>query len=609
MTTPAATTRLRFVPGPIRARGGFTLGFLATVFVGLLLLAGASLGVAIGHADHVMPGVTVSGVPIGGLDRAAAAERLEAELPSLSQGMLVLNVDQQVARVPLADLDRQYDVDATLHTAFGVARSGNPLQDGIDRLRALTGSIAGGEAVIVQDDQAIDDLVASISRRFDREPRDGSVRKSGPAYVTLPAVTGLTIEADALRASLEQLFAFGGSQPELDVLVTRADPEVSTEQAAAASSAATSVTAEPLVIKGGGRKLTISRDGLARLVTFSTTDTGWGMTLDENAIRDLLKPIARQVSSAPRNASFAWGANGAVGFYPGESGRQLKMKVTVANIVAALEKRAGGSLTRKAALAIGVVRPEVTNAQARKVAPELRQLGTWTTYFVPSDGNFWGANITIPARDIDGRVIAPGEWFEFWQGIGPVTLEHGYGYGGAIIGGRSVANGAIAGGICSTSTTLFNAAMRAGLEIGQRTNHSYYIDRYPVGLDATVLKTDTYETDMTFRNDTQHPIVIRSYWSSGFVRFDIWGVPDGRTVSLSAPVTSNHGTAIWTTVTNSALAPGTSKIVEYPHDGFDAVVTRWVRDANGALLHQNTWYSHYRTVNGITEVGPKRSSN
>ena len=38
-----------------------------------------------------------------------------------------------------------------------------------------------------------------------------------------------------------------------------------------------------------------------------------------------------------------------------------------------------------------------------------------------------------------------------------------------------------------------------------------------------------------------------------------------------------------------------------------AVVTRWVRDANGNLLHENTWYSHYRTVNGITEVGPKRS--
>ena len=155
----------------------------------------------------------------------------------------------------------------------------------------------------------------------------------------------------------------------------------------------------------------------------------------------------------------------------------------------------------------------------------MRPLASWTTWYVPGEGNFWNANIHIPAWDLDGKVIAPGEWFEFWQGIGPVTLERGYGYGGAIIGGRSVPNGALAGGICSTSTTLFNAAMRAGLEIGKRTNHSYYIDRYPMGLDATVLKTDTWETDMTFRNDTENPIVIRSYTGNGWVRFDIWASP------------------------------------------------------------------------------------
>jgi len=129
------------------------------------------------------------------------------------------------------------------------------------------------------------------------------------------------------------------------------------------------------------------------------------------------------------------------------------------------------------------------------------------------------------------------------------------------------------------------------------------------GLDATVLKTDTYETDMTFRNDMDTPVVIRSYTGSTFVRFDIWGVPDGRTVRLSAPKTSNHGTARETTVFNPNLAPGTSLRVEYMHNGFDAVVSRWVRDRDGDLIHEDTWFSRYRTVNGITEVGPKRSSD
>lgn len=608
MTTPSVATRLRFVPAAMRTRRGFAFGFLATLLVGVLVLIGASVGVALSHADQIMPGVSVDGVNVGGMDRSAAAARLEAQLPSLSAGTLSVDVDGRVSTVPLGELRRHYDLDATLDAAFGVARSGNPLQDAIVRLRTLTGPTATGSAVIVQDHAAIEELVASITRGFDRDARDATVRRAGPTFVAVPAVTGLTIDADALRNALDQVLAKPGTVA-FDALVTRQDPEVSSDQASAAAEDASLVSAQPLALRGAGRKLILSRDQLADLVQFQATAGGLGISLDEAAIRNLLKPIARQLTSPPRNASFAWGANGVVGFYPGESGRKLKLKVTVANVVAALDRRAGGRFAPNAALAIGVVQPAVTNEDARKVAPEMRRLGTWTTYFVPSDGNFWGANITIPARDIDGKVIGPGEWFEFWQGIGPVTLAHGYGYGGAIIGGRSVANGALAGGICSTSTTLFNAAMRAGLQIGQRTNHSYYIDRYPVGLDATVLKTDSYETDMTFRNDTANPIVIRSYWGSGFVRFDIWGVPDGRTVTLSKPTTSNYGTAVWTTAFNPSLPAGTSKIVEYPHNGFDAVVTRWVRDAKGNIIHQDTWYSHYHTVNGVTEYGPKRASN
>ena len=42
--------------------------------------------------------------------------------------------------------------------------------------------------------------------------------------------------------------------------------------------------------------------------------------------------------------------------------------------------------------------------------------------------------------------------------------------------------------MCSSSTTLFNAALRAGLQMGARSNHKYYINRYPLGLDATVSK-------------------------------------------------------------------------------------------------------------------------
>jgi len=190
------------------------------------------------------------------------------------------------------------------------------------------------------------------------------------------------------------------------------------------------------------------------------------------------------------------------------------------------------------------------------------------------------------------------------QVIDPVTPEHGYTYGGAIIGGRSTGGVALAGGICSTSTTLFNTALRAGLEMGARLNHYYYIDRYPVGLDATVYATDYWSQSMSFTNDTEGPLIIRSFTGWGMVRFDLWGLPTNRAVTFTTPIITNRTYAGDTIEYTSSLRTGTSLRVEYPHHGFDVTVTRIVRDAtSGEVIHEDTYDSSYKTVDGITLVG------
>src|SRR5215210_4033719 len=121
----------------------------------------------------------------------------------------------------------------------------------------------------------------------------------------------------------------------------------------------------------------------------------------------------------------------------------------------------------------------------------MTRLGAWTTPYVSSEKNFFGNNISVPTRVINGMVLAPGATFDFWRAVGRVSRDTGYGPGGVIKNGRTDPTGALAGGICSCSTTIFNAAARAGLDMGQRHNHWYYITRYPVGLDATVFKTSS----------------------------------------------------------------------------------------------------------------------
>jgi vancomycin resistance protein YoaR len=238
----------------------------------------------------------------------------------------------------------------------------------------------------------------------------------------------------------------------------------------------------------------------------------------------------------------------------------------------------------------------------------MRMISHWTTYFPISEKNGFGANIWIPARLINGYVVPPGGTFDFWKAIGPVTRAKGYRSGGAIINGRTEPQGALAGGICSCSTTLFNAAARAGYEMGARRNHYYYIDRYPVGLDATVfISASGSKQTMSFTNDTDYPLLIRGLgWrngGSGYVKFEIYSVPNGRKVTFATGRKQNYRYASDVIEYTSSLPTGAAKRIEYPVNGFQVSVTRTVRDRAGKVVHRDTWFSNYARITGITLVG------
>jgi vancomycin resistance protein YoaR len=235
------------------------------------------------------------------------------------------------------------------------------------------------------------------------------------------------------------------------------------------------------------------------------------------------------------------------------------------------------------------------------------KLSSWTTYFPISERNYFGANIWRPAQLINGTVLAPGETFDWWKAIWPVTPARGFGPGGIIRSDHTDPTGALGGGMCSSSTTLFNAALRAGLKMGTRYNHQYYINRYPLGLDATVSVSGNSRKTMSFTNDTGHPIVIRAFrirhGSSGYVRYQIWGIPDGRKVQLGRPSVSNVRKATTKVVTVSTLRSGVRKQTEYPANGMDVSVVRVVRNAKGKVIHREVWRTHYVLWNGRIEVG------
>jgi VanW like protein len=229
--------------------------------------------------------------------------------------------------------------------------------------------------------------------------------------------------------------------------------------------------------------------------------------------------------------------------------------------------------------------------------PDLALVGSWTVEYTVGPGNGNGANI-------DGRVIEPGATFDFWRAIGEVSPRTGYRRGAIIVGHRIDPNGALAGGICTVSTALFNAAARAGLDVTARTSHGGYLAKYPLGLDAAVAKGDGSRQTMAFRNDTSAPILIRTIATPGTARVDLYAATAiGRTVELSKPSISHRERARDRHVRTASLRRGEHRRVGDRSDGMTVIVRRVVRDAAGQVLHRDRWVSVYRWLEGTVLVG------
>ncbi len=611
MTTMTFPGRLMRPVATPPARRATLIGFGATLVAGLLIIAAVSAAIGFAAARTILPGVSIAGVDVSGLGPEAAAERLSAELPSLSTGEAVLVIGDEQATVEYADIGRRYDTQSMIDAAYGVGRDGDPLSDGLARLRNLAHPVALPVIAHAYDADALERASTQVAERFTAPAIDASIVAEGPTFTVTPSEQGLRLDAAVVQETIAT--AVDSTDPadvRLDLTPTVVPPAVATADAEDVAAAARStVEALALAIPGAAEDeaaLSISSETIASWLSFgSGGDGAYALLIADAAAATAIEGLVEAVNQDAVNARIGVAAGGGLaGVVAGQDGRALDVEETHQALLAALEERGAGSSVGSLALAVNVTEPALSTAEAEAALPQMQKISSWTTTYIPGDGNGFGNNINIGARDIDGRNLLPGETFSFWGSIGPVTEERGYHYGGVIIGGRSVAGGAIGGGICSTSTTIFNAALRAGLEMGDRANHYYYIDRYPDGLDATVYMDDNYTQDMTFRNDTDNPIVIRGFGGNGFVTFEMWSIPTGRTVVLTDPATSNHKAAIETTQVSTSMAPGTAKRVEYPHDGHDVSRTRFVYDAAGNEIHNNTYFSSYRTVNGITMVGP-----
>ena len=207
-------------------------------------------------------------------------------------------------------------------------------------------------------------------------------------------------------------------------------------------------------------------------------------------------------------------------------------------------------------------------------------------------------NIQLSAEAISGKTVLPGEIFSFNGATGERTVAKGYKEAPAISGGQS--KDEVGGGVCQTSSTLFNAVARADLEIIERNPHawpSHYIEK---GFDATV---NWPGLDFKFRNNTEWPVFIIAGYSKKKVTVNIYGMSLGSDVridlesELVRTIPRPEGTNY---VINTALAPGESKKTVTGRQGYE--VNTWKvwyqgnREVRREILFKTTYKAYQETI-------------
>lgn len=180
-----------------------------------------------------------------------------------------------------------------------------------------------------------------------------------------------------------------------------------------------------------------------------------------------------------------------------------------------------------------ITKPKKTiNNLEEEAFPDL--LATFSTRFDGSNYNR-NTNIKLAAKKVNGTVILPGEKFSFNTIVGSRTIEAGFKEGTAYVGGKVVPD--VGGGVCQVSSTIYNTALLANMQIVERSNHMFTTGYVAASRDATVYYGSL---DFVFKNSRKYPIKMVASANGGVCKVSIYGIKEEKEyeVIIQSKITS-----------------------------------------------------------------------
>ena len=324
----------------------------------------------------------------------------------------------------------------------------------------------------------------------------------------------------------------------------------------------------------------VAREGAA----FTT-----GFEYDRGAIAGLVTIIGDSLDVEMKNATLdAFDVqNRTFTFSEASAGYRIDREALERDILAALDEQAYDRVIIPSG---GAVEPTVTVAQLKGLFGRISSYSTTTT-----KDNDRNTNIRLSAEALNGRVVYPGETMSFNSCTGQRTGEKGYREAGAIAGGVLVDD--TGGGVCQTSSTLFNAVIRADLQIVERYAHSWPSSYVEKGEDATV---NWPSLDFKFKNNGEFPVFVVAWYADQVVTVELYGkmLDNGMSIDLESTTTKTIKPSDEVLYTlDESLPVGTRKAGRQKRTGYVVDTYKVYKNAEGAeIRREKLWTTTYRAT-------------
>lgn len=327
----------------------------------------------------------------------------------------------------------------------------------------------------------------------------------------------------------------------------------------------------------------------------------------DDVLINALSPLAARIDVPVQNALFQYDNGKVTAFRPSRDGKRVNVaeaKIRFAQSLATIPT--APSRLVPIPVPVEIIKPSVTTENANSLGVK-ELIGRGYSEF---RGSIPGRihNIVLAANRLNGVLIKPGEILSFNDVVGDISAATGYQSAYIIKDGRTVLGDG--GGVCQVSTTLFRAALAAGLPIVERRAHAYRVHYYEEGgykpgIDATVFAPSV---DLKIKNDTAGYILIQTKTDTKnlTLTFELYGTDDGRRAEIF-----NHN--VWNVVPpppdlyqdDPTLPKGTTKQVDFAAWGastsFQYKVTR-----GGEVLQDTKFVSNFRPWQAVYLRGPQQ---